>query len=367
MPTTPLMGLPISIIGVDTGLTWEQNLNSALNRIDQHNHTSGNGNQVLPGGININSDLSFQTQNATDLRTARFIPQSMPITAAAPDQNCIYVCVSGGNNELFYNDSEGNQVQLTAGGLVNATASGISSGTASALFISNVLVVNADTNTPANIQGASLLLGNNVANSKYLTLSPPAAMAADYTLTLPVLPGALSFVSLDTSGNFGVSVAVAGGITASNIAAGTITTTQIAAATVRDSNLAILKPSSSSNSSYSNSTATFTTVGFSSALTVIGGQVVGMLFNGNITIQCLNPFTVNGQAAIRIERNGTVISNSTVDLGVNTNAMAIPIGALNFMDTPGAGTHTYTVFIAAIGGQTTVTVAAGAVLRVFEI
>ena len=93
--------------------------------------------------------------------------------------------------------------------------------------VSSVLVVNANTNKPANIQAGSILLGNNITSSNYLTLQPPAAMAANYPLTLPSTPVATSFMQLDTSGNMSASVSVSLGITSSNIANGTITTTQI--------------------------------------------------------------------------------------------------------------------------------------------
>ncbi len=57
-------------------------------------------------------------------------------------------------------------------------------------------------------------------------------MAADYGVVLPAVPGATSFMQLDSSGNMSASIAVSGGITASNIAALTITAAKIANATI---------------------------------------------------------------------------------------------------------------------------------------
>lgn len=193
---SPNMNLVIPVIGVDSGLVWEQAVNANSSILDGHNHSAGSGVPINSTGINISSDLLFNGQNATILRSTRYQSQSAPLSGAS-DLDCLYFS----NGNLFCNDGSANQVQITSGGLVNATSSGISNGTATASFVSNVLVVNAASNTPANIQGGSLLLGNNVSGSKFLTLSPPAAMAANYSLTLPTIPGITSIMALDTSGN----------------------------------------------------------------------------------------------------------------------------------------------------------------------
>lgn len=215
------MNLPISTIGSDSGLQWEENLNASQIRIDAHNHSPGYGVPITPNGMNIDDDLPFNDHNATLLRSARFQPQASPLANAGLDVGCLYV--SG--NEVYYNDvSGGNQVQITNNGSVNAGAgsiTGLPSGTASASFSAGTFIWQASTNTPANMDFASAILRNNTANSKGLTLSPPAAMAADYGLTLPPLPVATSFATLDTSGNFAATIPIVGGITNPFFAAGT--------------------------------------------------------------------------------------------------------------------------------------------------
>ena len=188
--TTPNMGLVQPTVGVDTGTTWENSVNNNSSVVDQHNHSSGNGVPISPSGLNINAALPMNNNPLQTLQAAVFTAQPSLATLTA-----VYVI----GNDLYYNDGAGNIIQITAGGSVNATSSGISSGTASASFVAGVLVVNSAANTPANIQGASVLLGNNAANSKYLTLSPPAAMASNFALVLPAIPGSQSFLSIDTS------------------------------------------------------------------------------------------------------------------------------------------------------------------------
>lgn len=218
---TPNMGLYQPSIGIDSGLTWEQDINSNSTLLDQHNHSAGSGVQVNPSGININSDLPFNSNNSIQLRSDRFSPQSAPLSLAS-DIGCIYV--SG--LDLYFNDISGNQIRITSGGLVNATSSGISSGTASASFVSSVLVVDSASNTPASIQSGSLIVGNSgVSGSKYVTVSPPSALAANYSLTLPVVsPSGTQLLVIDPSGNMApnagslssvVANAIAGSMTSS--------------------------------------------------------------------------------------------------------------------------------------------------------
>jgi len=203
MPTTSdNMGMPIPTPSVDPGPTWAQNYNACLTIIDGHNHSAGSGVPIQPNGLDISTDLSFGSNNATNMRSVRFTVQASALSGGS-DLSCIYAAGTGG--DLYFNDGAGNQIQITMGGAVNATSSGISSGTATASFSGGVLVVDSDTNTPGNIQCGSVLLGNNTAGSKFSTLSPPAALAANQTITLPVVPGATAIVTMDNAGNLGVS------------------------------------------------------------------------------------------------------------------------------------------------------------------
>lgn len=185
------MKLAIPAIGVDSGLTWEQSVNTNAATVDQHNHSPGQGVAIGPAGMSINASLPFNNNAVTGLQAAQFTPQ-----ASSALTNALYTIGS----DLYYNDGANNVVRVTMGGGVNATSSGISSGTASAAFVSSVLVVNADTNKPANIKAGSVLVGNNVTGSHYVTLQPTNALAADYALTLPLLPASQKFMTLDASG-----------------------------------------------------------------------------------------------------------------------------------------------------------------------
>lgn len=215
MPTnTPNMNLLVPTIGTDSGLVWEQSVNANSNNLDAHNHTSGRGSQIPSAGLNIDTSLDMNNQLLINT-------QATVYSAVNSLSNTLATYVIG--SDLYFNDGSSNVVRLTVGGAVNATSSGITSGTASAAFVGSVLVVNADTNKPADVQCGSVLLGNNVTSSNYCTLAPPAAMAASFGLTLPSIPASTSFITLDASGNMLGSIATSLGITGSNIAANTIT------------------------------------------------------------------------------------------------------------------------------------------------
>jgi hypothetical protein len=85
---------------------------------------------------------------------------------------------------------------------------------------------------------ASAILRNISPNSTYgLTLSPPAALANDYTITLPTLPGSNLPLSINSSGTMSAALVTGSQIAnttiaAANIVANTITSSQIANATI---------------------------------------------------------------------------------------------------------------------------------------
>lgn len=196
---SPNMLLPVPSVGTQSGPQYAQNINDCLSIIDQHDHSPGSGVPVTSTGLNINSDLSINDNNLVSLRSTRYTSQATPL-ALASDLTCVYV--SGG--ELYYNDAASNQVQLTLNGGVAGSPGSISNLTspASASYVSadKTFVWQSDVNTPANMDGGSYILRNITASSKGLTLAPPNAMAADYTITLPALPGTTNIVTLTSSG-----------------------------------------------------------------------------------------------------------------------------------------------------------------------
>ncbi len=266
---SPNMLMPIPIPGVTPGPEWASDINRSFTIIDQHNHSTGRGVPVQPNGLNINSDLTFQSHNAIALRTTRFTTQAAILTAAA-DKGELYVV----GNELYYNDvTGGNKIAITSNGSVNAGAgsiTGLPSGTAGVSYSGGTYVFQSATNTAANIDGESFILRNSSASSNGLTLNPPAAMGSNFSLTLPSLPASQKIMTLDASGNMaapytvdGTTIAISANVI--GIPTGAITNTQLAAG-ARQIHKALLDTTG---------TTTFTTASTISTSTVFKVTAIG--------------------------------------------------------------------------------------------
>jgi hypothetical protein len=249
---SPNMSLPIPITGVDPGPDWANNINASLLTLDSHSHIPGSGVQITPLAMNINSDLTFASNNAYGLRSARFV-SNLAILSLAGDIGCSYNVLG----DLYWNNSTGTAVQITSGGSVVGSAgtiTGLPSGTASASYAAGTFTFKSATSTSANIDGQSFLLRNNSAGSKKLILSPPGAMGSDISLTLPSPPSAnntiiayntdgtmFSYGVLDNSSlenSSGTIRIKARGVSTGNIAVGAVGSTEIAVASIQAINIA---------------------------------------------------------------------------------------------------------------------------------
>ena len=203
---SPNMMMPVPTVGEAPGPGWATNIDASLSILDAHNHSSGQGVQINPNGININTDLPFNNNNATTVRSVNFQSQASPLNLIT-DKGCVYV--SG--VDLYYNDEGGTQIRITQGGAVAGSAgtiTGLPSGTASASFSAGTFTFQSATNTPASMNIGPVSIGNNVANSKTVTIFPNAGIAANYNLSLPAaLPAAVNYVTLDNSGNLSFNTA----------------------------------------------------------------------------------------------------------------------------------------------------------------
>lgn len=196
------MSMPVPVPTVQVGPQWATDINSCLTILDQHTHSSGSGQQITPAGISINQDLPYYNNNATLVRSLRFQAQPTPISQPT-DLRCLYASSA----DLYYNDSAGNQVRITQNGGIAGTPGSITNlvSPASVAYISGsqTFVFQSSTATPANIDVGAITIREIVANSKGITLAPPAGLANNYSLAFPAtLPSTGSqIVSSDSAGN----------------------------------------------------------------------------------------------------------------------------------------------------------------------
>lgn len=195
--TTPNMDLVLPVVGAEPGPTWASDLNTAFETVDSHDHTTNKGVKVPSAGININADLTANSYNVTNLRSVRLNNNGSPLGLAS-DLTCVYA--SGGN--LYYNNSSGNQVQITNGAGLNAASIGgiggdYTTSTALEFYTSATKTFSfwQNTNNYANIEGGNVVIKEpNVTSPQGITLKSPTSLASGYNITLPPDSGSDGYV-----------------------------------------------------------------------------------------------------------------------------------------------------------------------------
>ena len=197
--TTPNMSLILPDVGITIGTTWATYLNAALATVDSHDHSAGKGNKITPAGLNIATDLTFNSNNATALRSVRFL--NTTFTAGGADFACLYAL----GNELYYRDGAGNTVQLTQSGSIPV-------GTLSVLSIKDAsltLQYTADTSRQARFNVA------NVPTSSTVTYTMPGVSDV-----IPGIGQSLTYTGTNTfqfDTTFGAGIVIGGATTYSQI------------------------------------------------------------------------------------------------------------------------------------------------------
>lgn len=200
--TTANLGLTLPTLNGDRGV-WDSSWNDNGTLLDLHDHSTGKGVKVTPTGLNLNADLTFAGNAATNLKGVVFTAQ-----VAAPASLAVYVK----SNDLYFKDGAANEVRLTASGAINiATTGGIAGD-----YIAAAASVYYDSaaKTYRFLQAAPLPnVWNYVAcsgvdlyeqGSGILTrvrLQSPGALAASYVLTYPgALPASTALFQVTSAG-----------------------------------------------------------------------------------------------------------------------------------------------------------------------
>lgn len=116
---TNAMGLTIPTPGVTTGPEYATDVSNDLTIIAGHTHTgasNNDGTQIPTAGLNINADLSMQSNNLTSARSTRYASQTNVLSGVG-DLNEVYVV----NGNLYYNNASGTPIQITSGAAIYFT------------------------------------------------------------------------------------------------------------------------------------------------------------------------------------------------------------------------------------------------------
>lgn len=348
---TPNMGLPEPIVGQTTGTAYATYINQSLTLIDRHDHTPGNGVQITPAGLNINSTVDFQGNSVIDLTGANFELQSIDPTLA----QTLYV-KDGSETiplpDLWYFDGN-THIQITSNGQTATTLANLPGQTyAAGTFTWRQ---GAGSTTPAQFDIGSIIIRPTTAGaSTGVTLVAPPA--ANFTLTFPTaLPVTQSLVTIDSSGNIATPFSVSGGLSGSALADNSVTNAKLVNKTVDSTKIAdgglvtsvyadgsvtrvkqapVGEQYSSSSPVTYNPGPTFAVVtNLSVTITTTGRPVIIMLVNGAISMN-------GGNGDIGISNTG----GSTFFCIYNINGtLNLPSSVINTVDFPAAGTYNYTV------------------------
>lgn len=380
--TTGPMLLPVPIVGQELGPQYATDINSCMALISQHNHSTGEGNQITPSGLNINSALSFNGNPLTAVSYLAMTPQSAALPGASPTLSALYSVGSS----LYYNDSAGNQVPIVVGGSVtgaSGTITGLPSTPAGAGVNYNSTSKEFDfissSTTPANIAAGSFILQNSASLANQVTLQAPPSLTSSYSITLPhstssgILPLVIDTAGVVNPALITSSMIQAGTITATNIATGGVIGSNIAAATILGSNVAAgtidtsnMTPANAPHSPtqggvFNITSATYAPVSFMTVgITTEGHPVDVMLTSdggGNystlgLTLPTIAAGSYTGTVGLIIQRNNvSVYFTKFSDTFPGGGTSEIPASSIFFRDygvlnVP--GTYTYQVYMACL-------------------
>lgn len=117
---TPFMNLDLPVVSVTLGPEWATELNTALETIDEHDHTSGKGTAIPTAGIDIDADLDLNSFRLIGAMSLQLEAQGSPLSGGT---NVNSLNVSAGN--LYFTNGSGTAVQLTDGNSIVAPSVGL--------------------------------------------------------------------------------------------------------------------------------------------------------------------------------------------------------------------------------------------------
>lgn len=217
MPTTPNMGLALPTEDGSSG-TWDTILNAALGAtgdgIDGHDHTTGKGVPIPSAALAIDADVSWAGFSITNAKAFDFVPVAASSVALLSSA----LFVSSADNNLYFRNSLGTNVKIIDGSTLNISITGGIGGDYSSI---GALLDYDDASDSyrfrqeavtgvrqyAKIKSGDVSLYQYAAASaaavptNAVTLKSPAALAASYTVTMPVaVPASTKALQMSSAG-----------------------------------------------------------------------------------------------------------------------------------------------------------------------
>jgi hypothetical protein len=201
--TTPFMDLELPTVNEQTGPEYAENINTALEAVDEHDHTSAKGKQVPTAGINIDADLDFNEFDILDVRAVQHADQDIILGTSVTD------AIYGVSGDLYWNNGTGVAVQITSGAGLNFASLGTIGGdygqplvTAAVVYsdVTKVFSFTQASGVPAKMFFSDMSLAFPGSGSQSITFKATNSVVA-YNLTFPDgVPSAQAIISMGTSG-----------------------------------------------------------------------------------------------------------------------------------------------------------------------
>lgn len=118
MSTTPNMNMNLPVPTTTVGPDWAEELNTALEVVDEHDHSAGKGIPVPTSGINIDADLDMNSNKLNAVKAVSLDSQPASLSGAS-NVRTVY-SIAG---DLWYNNDAGVAVQVTSGTSVSTPSS----------------------------------------------------------------------------------------------------------------------------------------------------------------------------------------------------------------------------------------------------
>lgn len=296
---TAYMNLTLPVVGPlgTQGPDWANQVNAALNQIDSHDHSSGKGKQITPSGININQTFSLNSNQLAEVASIALDNLGTQPTAA----NLIYEF--GG--ELFYNDINGAQVQITSGGAINISSIGTITGdysTSSAdltyIDAAKTFIFKQNATTTAEVNCGPIKIYRNTPGSPYAQIQQDATQAGNIDWTLPPsYPASTLPIKASSSGALLITQIVAADIATDAVETAKIKDLNVTTGKLADQSVTAAKLANNTITASQIANGTITATQISSVANIAGSQIANdPSFTG--TVNATTNMTVNSKSVV---------------------------------------------------------------------
>lgn len=195
------LNLTLPDVGSTLGPTWATTLNNAFIDLDDHDHST-QGKSIPSAALNINADVEFNDNSATELKGVTFQQQSSSSTV----NRTLY---ADSSNDLYYRSSTGT-VQITRndvvfGGISHAR---LTSSTSTSLTIADSNTSSAFIMTASGARGITLPAVDDVGVGRFFMIKDGAGTASTANVTITpsgtqVIDGGTAGGAITISTNYG--------------------------------------------------------------------------------------------------------------------------------------------------------------------